>query len=173
MTSTSIPCEETPQFVTYTKGLLSFSVQDVTDYGIALIMMSAFSFVPAGMIVYLVAERAGEERRVQAVTGVSTAVYWSAAILWDAAVSLLIVLLTAAILLAFSVDSFASEGNFWASVALVASFCLASSAIARSIERVFRDPSMAQLAVLTGGMLAGLAALLLVLLLEAMYDNQV
>jgi len=135
--------------------------------------MAAYSFVPAALVSYLVAERVNEERRVQLVSGVSSTIYWTSAIIWDTMVSFFVVALGALVLLIFSVDSFSSGENFWASLALLASFCLASSAIARSLERIFNDPSMAQLIILTGGMLAGLAALLLVLLLEALYDNQV
>ena len=37
----------------------------MTDYGIALLLLAALSFVPAGMVGYLVWERTREEKQVE------------------------------------------------------------------------------------------------------------
>ncbi len=62
-------------------------MQDVTDYGIALLMMAALSFAPAGMASYLVQERTREEKQVQLVAGVAVETYWAVALVWDLMVS--------------------------------------------------------------------------------------
>ena len=55
----------------------------MTDYGIALLVMAAASFVPSGMCAYLVQERSSEEKQVQAVAGVARWTYWAVAFAWD------------------------------------------------------------------------------------------
>ena len=58
----------------------------MTDFGIALLLLVALSFVPSSFLPYLVGERMREEKQVQFVSGVSKFCYWMATSLWDTTV---------------------------------------------------------------------------------------
>lgn len=60
----------------------------MVDYGIALLLLTVFSFVPSSMITYLITERTKEEKQVQIVAGVSPMIYWLTALTWDTLVRL-------------------------------------------------------------------------------------
>lgn len=57
--------------------------QTIADFGIALLLLISFSFVPASLISYLITERVKEEKRVQLVAGVKIVVYWATSFIWD------------------------------------------------------------------------------------------
>ena len=72
-----------------TRGQINASTikQTIADFGIALLLLTSFSFVPASLISYLITERVKEEKRVQLVAGVKILVYWSVSFIWDFVVS--------------------------------------------------------------------------------------
>lgn len=64
-----------------------FSLQQVADAGISLILLVAFSLVVAGSSIYIVNERLNGEKLQQKLCGVSFKTYWGVAFLWDFTVS--------------------------------------------------------------------------------------
>ena len=58
-------------------------LQGIADTGIALTLLLAFCFVPAGYIIYLINERVQQQRRLQSMCGVGTLLYWITALIWD------------------------------------------------------------------------------------------
>lgn len=64
--------------------MISFhSIQSVADIGIALMMLTSFSFVPSSFISYVITERIQREKQVQIVAGVSPLTYWCSTFIWD------------------------------------------------------------------------------------------
>ena len=63
--------------------LVCFSLQGIADTGIALTILTAFCFIPAGYTIYLIKERINAERQLQRICGVGTLLYWFTALLWD------------------------------------------------------------------------------------------
>ena len=61
---------------------LVYRLQKISDIGIAMILLIAFSFVVAGHSVYLVTERSNQEKRLQLIYGVSIGTYWGVAFFW-------------------------------------------------------------------------------------------
>lgn len=64
----------------------NFSLQQVADAGIALILLVAFSLVIAGSSIYIVNERVSGEKLQQKLCGVSFKTYWGVSFIWDIAV---------------------------------------------------------------------------------------
>ena len=58
-------------------------MQSLADTGIAMTILCAFCFVPAGYTIYLINERKNREKRMQYICGVGIFMYWFAAIVWD------------------------------------------------------------------------------------------
>ena len=63
--------------------ICTFRLQGISDTGIALTLLLAFCFVPAGYILYLVTERVTQQRRLQTISGVGTLMYWGTTYVWD------------------------------------------------------------------------------------------
>ena len=59
-----------------------FSLQKVSDIGIAMILLTGMAFVLSGHSVYIVRERANQEKRLQLIYGVSLHTYWAVAFFW-------------------------------------------------------------------------------------------
>lgn len=64
-----------------------FSLQQVADAGIAIILLVAFSLVIAGSSVYIVNERVNGEKLQQKLCGVSFKTYWGVSFVWDITVT--------------------------------------------------------------------------------------
>ena len=68
-------CDECPS--------VAYSIAKIADIGIALMILCAFCFVPAGFVIYLINERVHMERTQQSICGVGSVIYWCTALLWD------------------------------------------------------------------------------------------
>lgn len=68
-----------------------FSLQQVSDAGISLIILIAFSLVIAGGSVFIVNERINGEKLQQKLCGVKFETYWGVAFIWDFVVSIQII----------------------------------------------------------------------------------
>ncbi len=77
-------------------------------------------------------------------SGVSVETYWSVALAWDVAVILLLVALLVGVLEAFGVPSYTERDNLPAVVSLVLAYLLASAAAVHLAEKLFSEPSLAQ-----------------------------
>ena len=149
------------------------SIQKINDYGVALLVLMALTFLPSGFITYLIEERKKEEKQVQLVTGVSKSTYWFATVVWDLMVILFALAIFAGVFLAFGISTFTAQINLLASLLLIFSFWICSASIVYLIEGVFDEPSMGQLVVLCTNMIIGLGTLAVTLILQMMWWVQV
>lgn len=67
--------------------IIFFSLQQVADAGIAIVLLVAFSLVIAGSSVYIVNERVSGEKLQQKLCGVSFKTYWGVSFIWDITVT--------------------------------------------------------------------------------------
>lgn len=58
-------------------------LQKAADYGISVIFLVAFTFIPAGLMVYVVNEYTNKEKQLQFLSGVGPFMYWTTSFLWD------------------------------------------------------------------------------------------
>lgn len=64
-----------------------FRLQHVTDVGVALVLLIAFSLVGAQGTKEIVRERLSEEKRILYLAGVHPITYWITILIWDFIVS--------------------------------------------------------------------------------------
>ncbi len=58
-------------------------IQSIAEVGIAMCILCAMCFVPAGYTIYLISERVHKEKRLQHIAGVGVWLYWFLALCWD------------------------------------------------------------------------------------------
>ena len=149
------------------------STERLIDVGIAFLLMAAFSFLPSGLIPYIIVERKQKEKRVQLVSGVSPLLYWTTTFIWDVLIIALFVSITAAILVAFGIPSFTAGQNLEAVLLLLFFFCTAAVTGGYCIEKWFTEPSIGQLIIICLNILLGVFSMMIVLILDTMSNIQV
>lgn len=140
-------------------------LQHISDYSLALLMLTVATFVPTSTIVYLIQERTNEEKLVQRTFGVGPFTYWTASFIWDSLISLIFIALSSVIIQLFQVRSYTARSNFSASLLLMFVFCMTSNAFIYLAEKGFKEPSMGQIILLTSFIFIGLIFLVLMLLM--------
>ncbi|XP_059086217.1 retinal-specific phospholipid-transporting ATPase ABCA4-like [Tigriopus californicus] len=144
-------------------------IQSVADFGIALMMLTAFSFVPSSFVSYAVTERTQREKQVQFVAGVAPLTYWCATFIWNLGVILVYTILTGIILQIFGIGSYTAKSNFSAVLVLMFFFLTASTSLVCCVEKWFSEPSLGQLTLLCSNILLGILLLLIIILLDMFY----
>lgn len=142
-------------------------IQKVADIGISLTILCAYSFIPAGFVVYVVRERISQEKRLQYVCGVRPFVYWFAAFVWDFAYYLLIISLTIAVIAVFNSTAYTANGrNFAALVLLLVLFGWSSLPMTYAFSIFFGDSDTAYMIVFCFTLFSGIASCVAVFLLS-------
>lgn len=137
-------------------------IQKVADIGISLTILCAYSFIPAGFVVYVVRERISQERRLQYVCGVRPFLYWFAAFVWDFAYYVVIILLTLAVIAAFNSTAYtANSTNFGALVVLLTLFGWSSLPMTYAFSIFFSDSDTAYMIVFCFTLFSGFQSFLL------------
>ena len=142
-------------------------VQKVADIGISLTILCAFSFIPAGFVVYIVRERVTQEKRLQFVCGVRPLLYWLSAFLWDFFYFMLIVMLTLAVIAAFGVTAYtANARNFASLLTLLVLFGWSSLPMSYVFSSFFSDTGSAYMITFCFTLFSGIATCISVFLLS-------
>ena len=139
--------------------------QHISDYAISLLMAIVLTFLPAANIVYIVDERKTEQKVVHKTFGVGPFTYWTSIILWDLLTSLVFVALSSLILYLFQVRSFTANDNLGASVILMFLYLMACNSSVYIIEKIFIEPSLGQIIILTSYIFTSLLTSITMLLL--------
>ena len=145
-------------------------IQIITDFGTALMMLFAFSLVPASLIHYIIGERIREEKQVQILSGVSKATYWLVAFLWDMTMGTLFVLMAMVLIQTFNVGSYVARSNFSGFVVLAFTFLYASLGLVYLMEKLYDETSYGQMMVLCTLGLVGIFSLVISLLLQLLWQ---
>ena len=141
-------------------------LQKVADIGVSLTILCAYSFIPAGFVVFLVSERITQEKRLQHVCGVKPLLYWFSTFIWDFANYLVIMLITLAVIGCFGVTAYtANSKNLISFIMLLASFGFSSLPLTYIMSRFFNDTSSAYMIVFTFTLFSGMATCITVFLL--------
>jgi hypothetical protein len=142
-------------------------IQRVADIGISLTILCAYSFIPAGFVVYVVRERISQEKRLQYVCGVRPALYWFASFVWDFAYYLIIISLTIAVIGAFNSTAYtANARNFAALCVLLVLFGWSSLPMSYALSIFFSDTDTAYMIVFCFTLFSGIASCVAVFLLS-------
>jgi hypothetical protein len=141
-------------------------LQKVADIGVSLTILCAYSFIPAGFVVFLVRERITQEKRLQYVCGVNPFLYWFSSFVWDFINYLVIMSITLAVIGCFGVTAYtASSKNLSAFILLLTLFGFASLPMTYMMSRFFSDTSSAYMIVFCFTLFSGMATCVTVFLL--------
>ncbi|CAF3401063.1 unnamed protein product [Rotaria sp. Silwood1] len=142
--------------------------QRISDFGVAITVLCAYSFVPAAVILYLVREYVTQEKRLIFISGVKPLIYWLSTFIWDLVYYLILISLTMALIKIFNISAFNSRVTTTQAI-----FCLlflygwSSIPLVYCLVRVFKDTSTAFMAAfclwMFSGMLTCIADLMLTL----------
>lgn len=148
-------------------------IQKVSDIGISLTILCAFSFVPAGFVIYIVRERITQEKRLQYVCGVKPFLYWFASFFWDILYFGVIILITLGVIAMFGVTAYtASIRNFSALGLLLLLFGWSSLPMSYVLSRFFKDTGSAYMIVFCITLFSGIATCVSVFLLSFIADSK-
>jgi hypothetical protein len=141
-------------------------LQKVADIGVSLTILCAYSFIPAGFVVFLVRERITQEKRLQYVCGVKPFLYWFSSFVWDFTNYLVIMGITLAVIGCFGVTAYtANAKNLSALVLLLVLFGFSSLPMTYMMSRFFSDTSSAYMIVFCFTLFSGMATCVTVFLL--------
>ncbi|OQR67993.1 hypothetical protein BIW11_04648 [Tropilaelaps mercedesae] len=136
----------------------------LADLGVALVILVGLGFIPASAVIYVVRERAQEEKTVQHCSGVAKPTYWIAVYLWDALVLLTGVALCSLVIQMFAIPVYVGRSNFVAVVLLLFLFGFSSLALTQIASHLFNEPSIAFMVTYCLNLFFGLAIFLVLLL---------
>jgi hypothetical protein len=158
-----------------TKGQLSRQsfMQGLADTGIAICILCAFCFVPAGYSIYLINESVNKEKRLQFICGVGTTMYWMTAFLWDMMSYIFTVALATAIAAAFQIPVYTANLNLAAFVVTLLLFGWAVIPLMYLLVRMFKDATTGYMVLFLINLLFGINTTALVFLLGLFEDNSV
>lgn len=141
-------------------------LQKVTDIGVSLTILCAYSFIPAGFVVFLVRERITQEKRLQYVCGVKPILYWLSSFIWDFCNYLIIMSITLAVIASFGSNAYlANARNTGALILLLTMFGFSSLPMTYMMTRFFNDTSSAYMIVFCFTLFSGMATCVAVFLL--------
>jgi hypothetical protein len=147
-------------------------VQNVADIGISLTILCAYSFIPAGFVVYIVRERITQEKRLQYVCGIKPFIYWLSSFVWDFVYYLVIMSLTIAVIGAFGSNAYtANSRNFGSLVVLLILFGWSSLPMSYMLSRFFSDTGTAYMIVFCFTLFSGIATCVATFLLSFLADT--
>jgi hypothetical protein len=147
-------------------------VQKIADIGISLTILCAYSFIPAGFVVYIVREKISQEKRLQYVCGVRPFLYWFSSFVWDFIYYMIIIGITIAVISSFGATAYTSNAkNFGALVLLLILFAWASLPMSYVLSRFFRDIGSAYMMVFCFTLFSGIASCVAVFLLSFISDS--
>ncbi|CAF1045754.1 unnamed protein product [Adineta ricciae] len=131
--------------------------QRISDFGVAITVLCAYSFVPAAVILYLVREYVTQEKRLIYICGVKPIVYWLSTFIWDFIYYLILIGLTMLLIRIFNISAFNSRP-----MTTQAIFCLlllygwSSIPLVYCIVRFFKDTGTAFMAAFCLWMFSGI-----------------
>lgn len=144
----------------------------ISDIGISLTILCAFSFIPAGLIVYIVRERITQEKRLQYVCGVRPFLYWINVFVWDFVYYIVIMLLTVLVIVAFNSSAYTtSQQNFSALIILLIMFGWSCLPMSYMLSKFFKDTGTAYMIIFCFTLFSGIATCVTVFLLSFIADN--
>ena len=129
-------------------------------------MLAVASFVPSGSIISLIQERKNEEKLVLKTFQIGPGIYWIVTFAWDICVTLLFVIIAAALLQIFGVRSFSHGLNYPATLLLFLTYCLNINCFIYLAEKLFNEPSFGQVLVFTTCVFSGVFTLIIMMLCQ-------
>ncbi len=147
-------------------------LQKVADIGVSLTILCAYSFIPAGFVVFIVKERITQEKRLQYVCGVKPVLYWLSSFIWDFLNYLVIMGITLAVISAFGVTAYtANARNLGSLIVLLICFGFSCLPMTYMLSRFLNDAGSAYMIVFCFTLFSGIATCVAVFLLSFVSES--
>ncbi|XP_060806371.1 uncharacterized protein LOC106140036 isoform X2 [Amyelois transitella] len=146
--------------------------QHVADAGISGLVLIACSLVGAGSAAALVAARVSQQKRLHYLSGVPPALYWGVALAWDMIIITINMVITVIVMEAFHFPVFVARNNLPAICVLILLFGYACGNLVHLSEKLFTDPSMANMVLFCGNTFLGLSGIALLLILDIISESE-
>ncbi|XP_045539376.1 uncharacterized protein LOC106715101 [Papilio machaon] len=145
--------------------------QHIADAGVSAMLLIAFSLASAGGAVRLVTARASHQQRLQLLAGVTPALYWVTALVWDMMVIIVNIIITAAVLQAFHFPVFVSRNNLPAICLLLFLYGYGCAGVVHVASRLFTQPSLANMILFCANTFVGIVGIALLLILDIISES--
>ncbi|NWX94843.1 ABCA4 protein, partial [Nothoprocta ornata] len=140
------------------------------DAVVAICVIFAMSFIPAGFVLYLIQERVTKAKHLQFVSGVSPAVYWLTNFLWDMVNYTLSAGMVVGIFVAFDKKAYTSPANLPVLIALLLLYGWAVIPMMYPAAAFFSVPSTAYVALSCINLFVGINSSAITFILE-LFEN--
>lgn len=140
----------------------------IAEVGIAIVILMGLAFIPARVTVYIVNERARDEKQVQSVSGVGPALYWTAAFIWDMGLVFCAVVISAVIMMVFGLSIYTSRLNLPAVLLLLLLFGWGTTPLMYILSRLFKEASISFMVLYCVNLFIGLNIAIVMLILGLM-----
>ncbi|XP_025893681.1 retinal-specific ATP-binding cassette transporter [Nothoprocta perdicaria] len=140
------------------------------DAVVAICVIFAMSFIPAGFVLYLIQERVTKAKHLQFVSGVSPAVYWLTNFLWDIVNYALSAGMVVGIFIAFDKKAYTSPTNLPVLIALLLLYGWAVIPMMYPAAAFFSVPSTAYVALSCINLFVGINSSAITFILE-LFEN--
>jgi ABC-type multidrug transport system fused ATPase/permease subunit len=148
-----------------------FSLQQVADSGISLILLLSFSLVLSGASVYIVNERVGGEKLQQKLCGVDFKTYWGVCFIWDYAVYCTAIALAVIVFKIFNIPTYVDLDNLPGIVLLLFFYGFASIPAVHLFEKLFNEASFANMSLFCLNVIIALTTLSIILMIDVFSEN--
>ncbi|XP_026490160.2 ATP-binding cassette sub-family A member 13 [Vanessa tameamea] len=145
--------------------------QHIADAGISGMLLLAYSLAGAGGAVYLVSARRDGRAGLARLCGAAPARALLAALLWDFAIIVINMVITAVVLQIFHFPVFVARNNLPAICILILLYGYACTNFVHVFQRLFNEASLANMVMFCGNAFVGLVGIALLLILDIISDS--
>ncbi|XP_068622894.1 uncharacterized protein ldd [Battus philenor] len=145
--------------------------QHIADAGITAMILIAYSLVSAGGAIYLVTARCSQEKRLQMLAGVTPVLYWTTALVWDLAIIVINIVITAMVLQAFHFTVFVNRNNLPAICLLILLYGYGCAGVVHVTEKLFSQPSLANMILFCANTFVGIVGIAILLILDIISES--
>ncbi|XP_022085288.1 ATP-binding cassette sub-family A member 2-like isoform X2 [Acanthaster planci] len=149
-----------------------FVTRQSTNVLIAIFIIVAMSFVPAGFVVFLVIERSTKAKHLQYVSGMRPVVYWASNFIWDMMAYLLPATCCVLILILFDVPAYSSHTNLPGVITLFLLYGFSMTPIMYPASFLFSESSSAYVTLIVLNLFTGVTSLITTFILEIFNNDE-
>uniref|UniRef100_A0A3Q2CDC7 ATP-binding cassette, sub-family A (ABC1), member 4b n=1 Tax=Cyprinodon variegatus TaxID=28743 RepID=A0A3Q2CDC7_CYPVA len=142
------------------------------DAVVAICVIFAMSFIPAGFVLYLIQERVTKAKHLQFVSGVSPLVYWVANFFWDMMNYFLSTAMVVGIFMAFDKKCYTSPTNLPALIGLLLLYGWSVTPMMYPMSYIFNIPSTAYVSLSCINLFIGINSSAITFILELFENNR-
>ncbi|KAJ6638175.1 Glucosylceramide transporter ABCA12 [Pseudolycoriella hygida] len=150
---------------------MSSILQQVADGGIAIVLVISLSLVVAASSVYIVNERISGEKLQQKLCNVNFRTYWGVSFLWDFSLYLIALVIALGMFKIFDISIYTAKHNLYGIALLIFMYGFATIPMVHLCEKLFQDPSLANMYILCLNIIVALTTVTVIVLFDVLGDS--